>query len=334
MDVSRVRWRAPAATLGIVLLAIGCDGGSPLATEPIDRTPVPTPPAITTVAATVLEGQALAALGPDGRFASAAARFPTPFPTLSAAEAESVAVRFLRVWGESYQSDLSAERGAPISVSRLRACGAAIYAESGLAPVADSIIATLRIHWGPYWEVLLCDGEVQQVIFGIGAYATTLTGLDFSTAYGGPIAELLNASLSIRGIPVSVRFPSNAEEAAARVAAATGRKVSSIPRLVRARTPLSGWWAMWSVSLDSAVMVRGSQTGVARSRAELLFGLVPYLKWEMAVVDEIGADQGPYVTTGEVRQSDGSLRTIPLTLARLAAPSFSSVEPVTRVASP
>ena len=91
--------------------------------------------------------------------------------------------------------------------------------------------------------MLLCDGGVEQAVAAVGAYATDLIGFDFSAPTGATGAELLNASFSLHGIPIGVRYPASAEEAAARVAAATGRKVVSVPRLVRARVPLAGWWS-------------------------------------------------------------------------------------------
>ena len=217
---------------------------------------------------------------------------------------------------------------------RLSSCGPALYGESGLLSVPDSIIVTHRIHRGPYWEVLLCDGGVQQAVAAVGAYGTDLIGFDFSAPTGAAGAELLNASFSLHGIPIGVRYPASAEEAAARVAAATGRKVVSVPRLVRGRVPLAGWWTLWSVDLDSAVMVRGTRRNVSRSRSTLMYGLLPSARWEMTVVDATHEELGPYVTTGAVRNPDGSRRDIPMTLGRLPAPSFENAEPVVRVTPP
>ncbi|MBI2796687.1 MAG: hypothetical protein HYX65_08295 [Gemmatimonadetes bacterium] len=317
-----------------VLMAAGCERSSVAPDLPADGTPLPSPAALTTVPAGAVTAAALAALGADGRFERTASAFPTPFPIMSAAQAETVAVRFLRVHGSAFNSDFSEDRGETVRSERLTSCGPALYGDSPLSPVPDSIIVNLRITMGPAWEVLLCDGGVQQVVVGVGAYATDLVGFDFNAPTGSAGSELLNASLSWRGIPVGVRYPASAEEAAARVAAATGRKVVSVPRLVRGRIPLSKWWTLWSVDLDSAVTVRGLRSNVSRSRSTLMYGLLPAARWEMAVVDATHDELGPYVTTGEIRQPDGSQRTIPLTLGRLPAPSFLNAAPVVRVTTP
>lgn len=329
---SRPRSRVGACLLAVVVMVAGCDGRIVAPDTVPAGPPLPSPAAILTVAPSALTAAALAALGPDGRFTARATPFAAPFAALTGTQAESIAVRFTRAYSSVLGSDFSEDRRAPVNASRLLLCSPALYAESALAPTPDSIIVPLRIHYGPQWEVILCEDGVQKAVIAVGAFATDLIAFDFEASTGAAAIELLNAAIHFAGLPVGVRYLASAEEAASRVAATTGRRVAAIPRLVRARIPNSSIWTMWSVDLDSVIAVRGTITRRERNRSTLLYGLVIYARWEMTVADATNEELGPYVTTGEVLQPGGSLRTIPVVLSRQPAPSFAGAEPVVRLA--
>ena len=291
------------------------------------NTPLPSPAPITTVPASALSGDALAALGPDGRFARAATQLPAPFPIMTSFEAESVTTAWWRVWGGAARLVIGDDRGAPVSLT-LTLCGPAQYAESSVGPSPDTATIRFRIRWGPRWVVTLCDGAEQVAVVAVAAFASPLAGAGLI----GPADTLVDVGIVFQGIPVGVRYPMNPEEAAARAAALTGRRIDSLPRLVLARPSFVQWLAMWSVSLDSAVSVRGLTTGRVRARQVLWYGLIPSARWLMTVADRTSeSDYGPYLTGDTRRLPDGSLRVDSILLGRLPVPSFAQSEAVALV---
>ena len=279
------------------------------------------PVELTTVSSAALMGAALQALGPDGRFMQASVPFDPMLPTLSQQEAEGAIAEYLRTFGPSDAFFLSQSRGEPINVAALTACGPALYAESSLSPPPDSLIYHFRVYLGPYWVQYLCEAGVEKVIVSVGAYAKSLAGLNFDSAASFSLDALLSVSFRTFGLPVGVRPPIHPEEAAARVAALTGRRVSEIPRLVMPRTPGSQNSSMWAVELDSSTTVKGVTSGAVRARQVLLYGM--YLpRLQVVVWDSTDPDPGPLLTTGQVLAQDGSQRDFPMSLARRPLPSF------------
>ena len=47
-------------------------------------------------------------------------------------------------------------------------------------------------------------------------------------------------------------------------------------------------FALWSVDVNRALSVRGTSTGVSRTRSRLLFGHQPWAGWRIGVSDYVG----------------------------------------------
>jgi hypothetical protein len=278
----------------------------------------------------LLAGDARAALGPDGRFTAPAPPLPAPYPVLSQAEAESVLREYMRVLAPSLAGLLSEQRGAAVNVPALTPCGAAVYAESALDPVPDSVVFATRVFLGPFWMQSFCLRDTAAVLAGVGAYATPLAGARLDTLGSSEASALVSAAIQIEGLPVTVRAPMRAEEAAARVAGTTGARVTAVPRLVLPRPPLAQTQALWVVETDSAVPLRGEMSKLSRTRSTWLYGRYGRAS-RVTVWDTLDPDLGPYAFVAMVTGADGTMRSAPVVLARRPLPSFSSgLEPVSR----
>ena len=292
--------------------------------------PISSPAEIRTVDSSMLSGAALQALGPDGRFMVGASFFDPVLPTLTRAQAESAAAGFVGAFGATFQTIVSADRGEPISLSALTSCGTALYADSPLAPPPDSLDLQYRIYYGPYWELYLCDGPVEKVAIAIGAYAVPLATTNFGADTGGASLGTIQVGFEYKGLPVGLRAPRHAEEAAARVALLSGRRVIAVPRLVLPLRPITATLPLWAVELDGPVTVRGTITGQLRTRSTLLYGSYG-LPYQLAVWDSPDPDPGPVSFTGLVAQPNGTKKPYSFTLQRRPIPAFfQHLEPVTR----
>lgn len=322
---------SPSGQSAVVWLACAClIAGCDDATGPrqVPNTPIASPPAVTTVDPALLAGDALAALGPDGRFSRSAVPLPSAYPQLSRQQGESLAVAFWRVFRGSYGPGTEEERGGPINIAQLAPCAPAQYAESSVEAAPDSASQSLRTHWGPRWVVVFCDGATQVLVIAVGTFATALVGPP-ADPWRFSDTELLTAAISTQGIPVGVRYPLDAEEAAYRIATITGRHVDSVPRLIIAKPNFSPWWTLWSVSLEHPVMVRGVDTGRDRSRQAVWFGLLPASRWLLTIADpKSPIDEGSFLTRDWIHRPDGTLSEFPIVLARRPIPAFGASEPV------
>jgi hypothetical protein len=288
------------------------------------------PPAILTIDSSMLAGDALAALGPDGRFSRTAQRLDPRFPTLTAAEAGAATGEYLRTVGPSIQSLLEERYGGPLELPALAPCGAAEYAESSLVPPPDSLAMYVRIAIGPAWLQYLCDGAVEKVLITVGAYATPLRLSPWDSIRSVPLPTLLNASFQFNGLVAGIRANVHAEEAAARVAQLTGRRVIHVPRLVRPRSPGSPVNALWQVDLDTAAAVRGTASGVVRSRSTLWYGAYG-LPWRLGIWDALDGDPGAFVAEALFVLPDGTMGPRTFSMDRSTTGTFLyHMEPVTR----
>ena len=282
---------------------------------------VPSPPPITTVDSSALSGAALAAWQPDGRFHVDAPRLDPILPIMSGSQAERVLASYVKTWAVYFSQVYASDRGGPVNVAALEPCGPALYAESTLQPPDDSLAMGLRAHNGSKWLQWYCRDTTVVLSTSVGAYATALTDSGRSLPVGQDYYDVLSNAIWTEGVRISVRPPIHAEEAAARVHEATGRRIVTVPRLVLPRTPRSPAGALWLVELDSAVTVRGRVTGTTRSRRYFWYGAVPPTL-AVAVWDSLDSDPGPFSFTGQVVAPDGSRRTYPVTIGRQMIPSF------------
>lgn len=318
--------RTARAVLAVLLGSVGCDGNPTSPTG--DNSPLPSPAIVPTVSASFLAGAALANLGLDGKFARTAVPLPAVYPSLTSHQAESLAVAYWQKYGGVLAPFRADERGGAINSSVLSLCATAVLAESSYEAAPDSSSLSFRAHWGPRWIMVLCDGSTEVVVVSVAAFATALVG---SASHPWLLDDggLLTAMITTHGIPVGVRYPLSTEEAAYRVASATGHLVDSIPRLFVGRPPFSTWGTLWSVHLKDTVDVRGTSTGRLRARSWLWYGLLPARRWLMSVADDTStSDVGPYAGFDAVLRPDGSSFEFPVVLARRAVPAFGVAEAV------
>jgi hypothetical protein len=227
------RWRRILmALMAVVLTGCGDDGAGP------NR-----PPVTNEVMQPYVTGNAAAALDATGHFQIAGP--PAGDPTqIDRPLAERLAVLDARQWGPGFRQQWEKQRGGPIDITALRACGTTRYAESAFgswdpAVVADPRATAVRRVYGPWWIVFLCGSKKDpQVIVAVSALSTDLTieadeivlppvGGEWFVSHGVPPAR---AAEPYDGL----------ERAVQRLAQATGRRVREVPVFV---SPLrsEGW---------------------------------------------------------------------------------------------
>lgn len=328
---SRIRVRPYVAWILAIGVASCIDFATGPAADPTSR--LASPAAISVVPASMLTGDALAALGPAGRFTRSVPPLPTSSALLTADQADSALAGFWRMWGGGRAYFAAEQRGAPIRADRLTRCGRPQFAESSFEAPADTASLPLRVTWGPRWIMAFCDGDTVQIVVAVGALATSLATYNFDQATSGATSQLLSAAFASLGIPPGVRYPLDAEEAAVRAAQLTGRRVDSVPRLIIARPIWNPVWALWNVSLEQPVRVRGTTSGAEHMRQALWYGLIPMSRWHLTVAD--GTDDGTsYVSNFLQRQADGTYLTFPTIFQRRQLPSFAAAEAVSVVPNP
>ena len=272
-----------------------------------------------------LVGDALAALGPDGRFLKQPVESPAGVArTWSQSEAEAFVMLFWKTFGSSYREDVEARRGAPIDPAALRVCGNSLLAESTWESPPREELTLYRAHIGARWIVPLCQGSSPQVLISVAALLAEL--MPPRGVLSSP--ELLNAGLSITGIPAGSALAMSAEQAASVVASTTRLRVTKVPRLMRADAPLSGWWAMWAVEVEQPVEVRGARSGRARQTRTVFYGALPREGWRPAIADNLEPmPQDSLLQIQDISRS-GNRAVMSVWLHRTSRAHFSVMEPV------
>lgn len=157
-------------------------------------------------------------------------------------DAESIALAYMTTFGRISEKLWSSVHGAPIDAAKLRACGRVLFAESAYDLGASAVPLELRNAVAGQFIQHFCDsGGKPQVLVTVSESATTLRILrDGRLEFSGG-ADGANAVFA-QGIPREVRGDFavvSAERAANEVANRTGRRVASVPRLLRAPCPHS-----------------------------------------------------------------------------------------------
>ena len=211
-------------------------------------------------------------LDKDGRFQVTPSTTGGQYPELSLDQANKLAT----VWGGEFaplfRRRLEKDHGAAINYHALTVCGRTLYARSAFQSVPSSIPEPYRRPYGPWYLATLCGEDGSPTIsLAISAWATDLAivnGRIKFPSYAG------NEFFSM-GIPQGHvgEFPTS-PEAAASLAAQTGRRVSSVPELVM-QPNLNGppQLAHWHISLDGPASVQGLRSGAVNT-SELYIGLL------------------------------------------------------------
>lgn len=297
------------ATAG--LLAVACTD----ATAPRDLP-------ILTVDRSLLAGEALAALGPDGRFVAPAPPDPTPYPIMTAQQALFAVDSFFRYFGPTLAPSWEGDRGGtPARWTSLRVCSEPSYAESGFE-VAPSIVAEVfRAYWGPRWFIALCDGSEEVVNITIAALATEKV----SEPLGIP-GENLSLTYQDRGLLPGVRMNRTPEEVATRAANATGARVVRVPRRLLGDPPTTPYVTQWEVEFDRPITVVGNRSGRVTTSNRFFWGSLVEEKYRVSLAARV--DPPPLDSTIVQFGYDTLARAIPVTLRRKPRSGFAELESV------
>ncbi|HEX8674567.1 MAG TPA: hypothetical protein VF710_21890 [Longimicrobium sp.] len=209
-------------------------------------------------------GAAAVSLKSNGQFDLSKPEAPGSRPIITSEEAGRLALASVRSWGPSLQASWSQERGEAIDISSLTVGPRTVFARTPYGEVpSGQHPAIVRVH-GPYYLVTLYSGSRPVLLIAVAAYnegtKVNNRGLIERAEHRG--MEFVAQALPIDTTEVRIVSP---EEAVESVAHATGARVVTTPELVRPPLPYSPASAMWKLTLDRDVSVKGAG-GVRRTR--------------------------------------------------------------------
>lgn len=250
--MSKRAWKQHERTSTLVLLCAlaGCSQS---------EAPVrPRASADSSLASLVTSAVALS-LGSDGKLA-------LPPPLSREGEIGEEAARTLaRIWVRDFApmriSSLERDRGARIDLAHLHPCGRSYYVDTPLEPVSQpDVPRPIKKALGAAWLISLCgEKEEAQVSLAIAALTDVTVvndSLKFPNLYG-------NDFFSVAIPATQAELPRPPEVVIRSVVAATGRRVSSLPRLVRLGALTAAQSAQWQVEVESEATVQLAATGKA-----------------------------------------------------------------------
>ena len=282
------RWKATAACLGVILLG-ACDGDDSRLMAPI------TAPARMTEFVT---GDAALNLNGAGRFNLQTSGPSTGVPAISAERAGELALANVRTYASFFRSSWEKDRGAPIDVGALQVDPRILYAETPYAVFPEGYHPAYRRSFGPYYLVRLVSGTTPVLLVAVSAYGTDVqierNGTVSLPAIGGDefFEHAISASATSGFRPISP------EEAVATVGRLTGARTNEVPELVLRGLHHHPATALWKVSLDRAVEVRGASGTRRLATATIYVGPAGRLF--------IPADAQPRAERGVFRRGPGA----------------------------
>ena len=265
--VVQPRWRVRAGLLIAAAVAAGCDTAGERTVAIARRT----------MDERILTGTALSALTASGQFREQprVSTSATPAPIYAARGAEEAAMAYWHAFGAGYSEMLAFQRGAPIDVARLTACGNSRLAESTWPDPSLEEASAVRAYLGPVWIVPLCAGAEPQVVMSVAAFIGSMGSIP--TLLSSPATT--SAGFWVTALPVGGSLVLSAEEAAILAALRSGRRIRSVPRLVRGDPPLAGTNFMWQVELERPISVRFQSSGATAQLSTLYVGSVSHERW-------------------------------------------------------
>lgn len=247
------------AILAVGLVACGGDGTQTRALASSD--------AATATLLAALTPELQNAVGPDGLFRLPVAADPS---LLSEVDATALAAGFVREFATRIPKTLEEQHGGPINFADLAPCGrrwlaASSYVGTDEVPPEESRALYEAI--GPRWIVGFCEQQ------GRGA-----TQLSVAVPAHTPNVRIENGklllgnggnALHVRGVPADWNgsLPLDPEHAAIAAYQATGRRVSSVPRLVGAPVDAVPQAAQWRMALAAAAGGSSNRGGEASMQA-------------------------------------------------------------------
>jgi hypothetical protein len=208
---------------------------------------------MTTDARDYVTGEAAAHLDRSGRFILGPPRPPADIPIISPERARELALAYLRTWGQSAAEVWSEQAGRRIEPGHLKLADRVYYADTPHGRIADGIHGAYQRMIGPWYLLLLMDGEEQVVGIAVSAYSTDLEVRDGIVHVPVESGEYFTSRVIDRGLPGPAGFPVAPEEAVQHIYAATGAKVSHVPELVLRNSAWSQFAAQWKLQLDRPI---------------------------------------------------------------------------------
>lgn len=203
----------------------------------------------------LVTGAAADSLGPDGRFGGnpdvAASR--EGVPVVTADRARELAAAFVKSFGPAFHADWVKERGGPIALETLLPSVRVFPLHTAYASVPDVGChpAYVRL-FGSYYLLTLNDGSEQNVRLSVSAQTT-----DYSIGLNGELIRPSRSGNDVDSDGVRIdgrsRVLLSPEQAVALAAAATGRSVTTVPRLFGRGVQWVATAALWRVTLDAPV---------------------------------------------------------------------------------
>lgn len=230
-----------------------------------DRTSAPSAPKLERAFVT---GAAADALQGDGRFTLPDAVI-NPVGMIGEQQARRIALDYSRAVAPYFSARWSREHGAEVNVVQLKACDRAIYAASAYVSIAGNTSEITQRTFGPHWIVPMCSGGQTQIVVSFSAQSIELLE---PPGVGKPIPYHRTDFLSF-GVPTQAASSLYSPEAvAAEAFRGTGKRVATVPVLVMSPHPAPPVLVRWRIDLESAVRVRGKDSGVPRERSSLFVG--------------------------------------------------------------
>lgn len=214
-------------------------------------------------------GAAAVSLNASGQFDLAKPEAPGNRPIINAEEAGRLALASVKSWGPSLQAAWSRERGEAIDISNLTVGSRTVFARTPYGEFPNGHHpAIVRAH-GPYYLVTLYSSSRPVLLMAVAAYneGTKINNRGLIERPEQRGMEFVSHALPIDTTAVRMISP---EEAVESVGRATGARIATTPELVRPPLPHSPASAMWKLTLDRDVSVKGT-AGVRRTR-QLLVG--------------------------------------------------------------
>lgn len=203
---------------------------------------------------------AAARLNESGHFA-----FEDPIPVGGASwvtrvQARQLAWAFWRTFETDLRRYAAQDRGGSIAAN-LAICPRVYFVESGYGVFPVELVREYRRGYGASWIVGLCHGAEQQVAISVSVEST-----DIVVDAEGRVNGILPGDFALVGVVPGVTVPTEPEYGAVFSSSRAHRRVDGVPRLTRNGNRASPFTAIWTYDLESAVSLRGTTSGVERSR--------------------------------------------------------------------
>lgn len=270
----------------------------------------------------MLTGDALARLGPDGRFVGTDGR-QQAVERLDAADAQQLLQAMWRRFGPTILASELGRNSTQDEAARYRTCGPATLAQSPVEPIGTSVPEWLGAEFGDRWLISMCSDDGTQLLASVSARVPSLK----SSGFDATSTEVLSAAFKFAVATPGSTPVTSAEDAALRAYRATGKRVSGVPRLVLPRPPVRPLAALWEVQIESAVPVRTARSQVEGQAARVFIGAMPSDGWRTSVlVDGELLARGARALNGP--QPDSTLQSAGIRFRTLGLPLYAEVEPV------